>query len=126
MLRQDFFGGVYEVNQIDGMGSVLIVRYWQCSLLLLAFWLATLPVDSLAIDLNNINRGANLLRVGVDFELYKKTCHVGIRSKLLPFLPVSRHELVNLGIMAEPHDLSLDRKSTRLNSSHANISYAVF
>src|SRR3712207_8462525 len=27
---------------------------------------------------------------------------------------------------AEPKELSLDRKSTRLNSSHANISYAVF
>src|SRR3712207_8887018 len=25
-----------------------------------------------------------------------------------------------------PHDLGTDRKSTRLNSSHANISYAVF
>src|SRR3712207_7692916 len=29
------------------------------------------------------------------------------------------------GSTAEKHD-SLDRKSTRLNSSHANISYAVF
>src|SRR3712207_7090011 len=27
---------------------------------------------------------------------------------------------------AEPHDLRADRKSTRLNSSHANISYAAF
>src|SRR3712207_7251369 len=26
----------------------------------------------------------------------------------------------------EPHHLRADRKSTRLNSSHANISYAVF
>ena len=28
--------------------------------------------------------------------------------------------------VVERQDLSLDRKSTRLNSSHANISYAVF
>src|SRR3712207_7491287 len=27
---------------------------------------------------------------------------------------------------APPYDLAQDRKSTRLNSSHANISYAVF
>src|SRR3712207_8767965 len=26
----------------------------------------------------------------------------------------------------DPHEAHLDRKSTRLNSSHANISYAVF
>src|SRR3712207_8578369 len=31
------------------------------------------------------------------------------------------------GSMAEPHEhVGVDRKSTRLNSSHANISYAVF
>src|SRR3712207_9515133 len=28
--------------------------------------------------------------------------------------------------LAEPSDSGIDRKSTRLNSSHANISYAVF
>src|SRR3712207_8288182 len=32
-----------------------------------------------------------------------------------------------LAVPAQPHDvLGVDRKSTRLNSSHANISYAVF
>src|SRR3712207_8548005 len=30
------------------------------------------------------------------------------------------------GRLASAHDVSEDRKSTRLNSSHANISYAVF
>src|SRR3712207_6988537 len=29
-------------------------------------------------------------------------------------------------VVAQPHDGVVDRKSTRLNSSHANISYAVF
>src|SRR3712207_7710025 len=29
-------------------------------------------------------------------------------------------------IAAQSHDVAQDRKSTRLNSSHANISYAVF
>src|SRR3712207_8481095 len=31
-----------------------------------------------------------------------------------------------MGSPAEHHEARLDRKSTRLNSSHANISYAVF
>src|SRR3712207_7425206 len=35
-------------------------------------------------------------------------------------------ELAALARLADEHDLLLDRKSTRLNSSHANISYAVF
>src|SRR3712207_7630065 len=30
------------------------------------------------------------------------------------------------GTFPQPHDYLRDRKSTRLNSSHANISYAVF
>src|SRR3712207_8182571 len=36
--------------------------------------------------------------------------------------------LVELGYLSNPDDekVLLDRKSTRLNSSHANISYAVF
>src|SRR3712207_8497814 len=37
----------------------------------------------------------------------------------------ARHEAVGVG-SHEVSDLGLDRKSTRLNSSHANISYAVF
>src|SRR3712207_7275080 len=36
-----------------------------------------------------------------------------------------RHEL-GPGAAAEQHERQQDRKSTRLNSSHANISYAVF
>src|SRR3712207_7668770 len=31
-----------------------------------------------------------------------------------------------IGVMNMPLEMALDRKSTRLNSSHANISYAVF
>src|SRR3712207_8920144 len=38
-----------------------------------------------------------------------------------------RHARVELGRLARgEHQLVRDRKSTRLNSSHANISYAVF
>src|SRR5690349_22432598 len=39
--------------------------------------------------------------------------------------PVVQHELV-VGDRAEGDRLNLDRKSTRLNSSHVEISYAVF
>src|SRR5258707_5623715 len=34
--------------------------------------------------------------------------------------------MMNRENFGRPPDLTLDRKSTRLNSSHANISYAVF
>src|SRR3712207_7521317 len=37
-----------------------------------------------------------------------------------------RHQDINLLGLKALHDHLLDRKSTRLNSSHANISYAVF
>src|SRR3712207_8853814 len=33
---------------------------------------------------------------------------------------------LSIGVAGEPHAGRRDRKSTRLNSSHANISYAVF
>src|SRR3712207_9413268 len=39
---------------------------------------------------------------------------------------LSRVTLRTLGALSELVDLGVDRKSTRLNSSHANISYAVF
>src|SRR3712207_8179171 len=48
---------------------------------------------------------------------------------VLPVLPVADGRLLGLEVMdADGFGLEddLDRKSTRLNSSHANISYAVF
>src|SRR3712207_4451926 len=37
------------------------------------------------------------------------------------------HRVAGLGLdRLAPHEVGVDRKSTRLNSSHANISYAVF
>src|SRR3712207_7274171 len=39
---------------------------------------------------------------------------------------VGHGNVLGLGAHAGPDALELDRKSTRLNSSHANISYAVF
>src|SRR5438445_3642221 len=41
-------------------------------------------------------------------------------------LRIRRPGLVRLRGVVAPADNILDRKSTRLNSSHANISYAVF
>src|SRR3712207_8196480 len=43
--------------------------------------------------------------------------------KLLPFWPIA---IEQLDVMRYDLVISRDRKSTRLNSSHANISYAVF
>src|SRR3712207_8325784 len=56
-----------------------------------------------------------------------------IGVNLVFLLAAARHRVVAHGCDAEverrleqPGDEVLDRKSTRLNSSHANISYAVF
>src|SRR3712207_8319926 len=55
---------------------------------------------------------------------------VSIHSNLLRIRPTSPHQAwthqgIGLGDMANTK-MQPDRKSTRLNSSHANISYAVF
>src|SRR3712207_8905738 len=56
-----------------------------------------------------------------------RTFHIGdgppVVSHLVYLRPESATELVSVSQRAE---LKTDRKSTRLNSSHANISYAVF
>src|SRR5260221_6333249 len=56
------------------------------------------------------------------------------RSTLFPYTTLFRSALLSLsstglGVPAgatRPHQVSIDRKSTRLNSSHTVISYAVF
>src|SRR3712207_7049512 len=59
-------------------------------------------------------------RLGVDpMSLYN---HVDGKDALLDGIA----EVLLAAIPAPPADADLDRKSTRLNSSHANISYAVF
>src|SRR3712207_8151344 len=45
---------------------------------------------------------------------------------LLDARGVAHQDLGERLCAAVPHVVTLDRKSTRLNSSHANISYAVF
>src|SRR3712207_7275503 len=50
------------------------------------------------------------------------------RPDLPPGLSVGTHTTPTGGVESQrvPYDTPRDRKSTRLNSSHANISYAVF
>src|SRR3712207_8306607 len=64
-----------------------------------------------------------------DRDRFRSVLRDGIRATLLEGLPAS----LGLVLVAEPavrllfqHGHVTDRKSTRLNSSHANISYAVF
>src|SRR3712207_7227680 len=52
---------------------------------------------------------------------------VGCMVLALPTYPLSPDPADVVAVMEADHkNLFLDRKSTRLNSSHANISYAVF
>src|SRR3712207_6986014 len=48
------------------------------------------------------------------------------RRLLVPVLPGRRRRRLLVPVLAGRRRRRLDRKSTRLNSSHANISYAVF
>src|SRR2546430_11335170 len=59
---------------------------------------------------------AGIIR-GDDGVLSKAICHLGHERALLP---------VAIAAAAENRNQALDRKSTRLNSSHSQISYAVF
>src|SRR3712207_8057142 len=63
---------------------------------------------------------------GVASESERDICVGGV--DLVPASVFDGVDYVALGHLHRPQTLSprLDRKSTRLNSSHANISYAVF
>src|SRR3712207_7912876 len=51
---------------------------------------------------------------------------VAARHMLAPETVLLLRRVLGSGMELSFYDLLLDRKSTRLNSSHANISYAVF
>src|SRR3712207_7094730 len=70
-----------------------------------------------------------LFRSAVDFlEFYARGAVELARGVRLLQVPGERNELRYMarGVAVVISPWNLDRKSTRLNSSHANISYAVF
>src|SRR5699024_12807532 len=76
--------------------------------------------------LNVLNQGhfQHLLVVGLA-DVGRNGLQAGQLGRLQAALP--RNELVGVGAeLAQRHRLDEDRKSTRLNSSHVSISYAVF
>src|SRR3712207_8834421 len=74
-----------------------------------------------------IERGGDLQTTTDGIKITSKQVDCGDRPVLDMADPRFRHTH-SLGHvdLAQPGPLALDRKSTRLNSSHANISYAVF
>src|SRR5699024_6487489 len=72
------------------------------------------------------------LRDVTEYETYfsinlilKRFYHINLKEKINVILISSEHTEV-LDFALEKNILSIDRKSTRLNSSHVSISYAVF
>src|SRR3712207_8892297 len=64
-----------------------------------------------------------------EFDLFAREGKPGIRRETRAVCSrpgKARHKAGSHGIGCEDHNGDGDRKSTRLNSSHANISYAVF
>src|SRR3712207_8147292 len=88
------------------------------------------PPRSTHFPYTTLFRSFTQLQATTDTGLHK-VCPV--RAKCLPSIngilssrfAVAEHQDSKRPIMAAAHD-GEDRKSTRLNSSHANISYAVF
>src|SRR3712207_8322424 len=70
-----------------------------------------------------LDRGEHLVAGVVDLEVVARVGQVGLRQHAGAVVDVEPGELLR-GV--HPVDVPQDRKSTRLNSSHANISYAVF
>ena len=65
-----------------------------------------------------------LIRAGIDKENYKKT--VSLIEKNLKDMCNGKFDETDILMAKEYYNTALDRKSTRLNSSHVSISYAVF
>src|SRR5690606_16767779 len=78
----------------------------------------------------NINNTASLQRGAKYFVNYCLGCHSAqyVRyNKLAEGLRLTEDQLVNHLIFSDQQPFeTIDRKSTRLNSSHVKISYAVF
>src|SRR3712207_8874374 len=68
------------------------------------------------------SRGVNPSRIGVEDD----TLPLEMRQKFAAAFPDAVLTDVSKATMRQRMVKSADRKSTRLNSSHANISYAVF
>src|SRR3712207_6910795 len=66
-------------------------------------------------------RGVN--KRDVDPLAFRAAC----KAYATKWMNVQAEQFARLGVLADwQHRYTTDRKSTRLNSSHANISYAVF
>src|SRR5438445_9213273 len=59
-------------------------------------------------------------------QIERWSAQIGERTKLSPLAFAGHSELGDLNLWCHIWAYKEDRKSTRLNSSHANISYAVF
>src|SRR3712207_7145147 len=85
------------------------------------------PPRSTLFPYTTLFRSAALRRYLTDLaELYRLQLSTFIDRNLDSPLDLLGPELVALARRGGFRRLSQDRKSTRLNSSHANISYAVF
>src|SRR5438445_5414036 len=86
------------------------------------------PVIAVTITTANVDVAAHAAGMGFDF-LWIETEHSPITLETLRNMVLATRGMKALPFARDGRVLRLDpqdRKSTRLNSSHANISYAVF
>src|SRR5947209_14644068 len=78
------------------------------------------PPRSTLFPYTTLFRSPQTVSAAIDPQLWVLNKETSSKKRTMPF-PLSYHGTITLA-----HDSFKDRKSTRLNSSHANISYAVF
>src|SRR3712207_8460871 len=61
----------------------------------------------------------------VTLDKFSKIMQLGFKEHKMGFIPQTLHQVI-VSSVERLRGHNIDRKSTRLNSSHANISYAVF
>src|SRR3712207_7782227 len=91
-----------------------------------------LPPRSTLLPYTTLFRSQPTLLHGPAHRMQRTRPHTGRRLLCtqhrteLPLVGVAEGAVATQRVLAAPNPGKRDRKSTRLNSSHANISYAVF
>src|SRR3712207_7436996 len=80
------------------------------------------PYTTLFRSRQQVEAGAQLLDVNMDEGMIDGVAAMDRFTKLIAAEP----DISRVPLMIDSSKWDVDRKSTRLNSSHANISYAVF
>src|SRR3712207_6855800 len=84
------------------------------------------PPRSTLFPYTTLFRSRSLMKLQLVGTIIKTTLFGDVVNGELQYTTKELQNLESMGLIPLAQTFALDRKSTRLNSSHANISYAVF